>query len=214
MKKYFKPVLGGGLILLALGLLVFWEVSGRELVLMENVLVAREDIYPGTEVNPGMFRETGILSESMIDNGMTLAESYFLNNKISDQLILKNSQISRKYFSERKAAIKAGSGIYQIKPEWIFSMSSSIRKNDVADIYSLDGENKIGSFQVAFVKDEQGKEVVDEKTSKGNRKITDRTEGSGVALAVEIISTTEGYKKILDYIFSSEGKLIIVNREG
>ena len=214
MKKYFKPVLGSFLILMALGLLTFWEVTGREMVLMENILVAREDIYPGTVVNAGMFKETGILSENRIENGMTRPDASTLNGKVSEQIILKNSQISKEYFSERKSKIKEGSGIYQIKPEWIFSVSSSIRKNDMADVYSVDGQTKMGSFPVAFVKDGQGKEVVDEITIKGGMEIIERSGGSAVVSEVEIILTLEEYKKILDYILLNEGKLILVNRKG
>lgn len=211
MARFLKPILGMFLIIMAVGLLVFWEAEGRDAVMKEKVFVAEQDIFPGTKVNAGMFKEVGILSENMIRNSITLKEISGIDGKISNQIIPMNSQITKNFFSDSKAGINKGYGIYQIKPDWIFSVSSSLRKGDSIVVYDLDGKIRLGGFQVAFVKDEQGKEVVDEEITKGYKEILDREHGSEVVSEFEIISTLEQYRSIREYIFAEEGKLIIVN---
>lgn len=211
MARFLKPVLGVLLIIMAVGLLLFWEVEGRDAVMKEKILVAEQDIFPGTKVNARMFKEVGILSENMISNGITLKEISGIDGKISNQMIPMNGQISKTFFSDSKEGIDKGYGIYQIRPDWIFSVSSSLRKGDSIDVYVLDGKIRLGGFQVAFVKDEQGKEVIDEEIGKGYKEILDRENGSEVVSEFEIISTLEQYSSIREYIFAEEGKLIIVN---
>ena len=213
MVRFLKPVLGVLLITLAVGLLVLWEVEGRDAVMKEKVLVAEQDIFPGTKVNTGMFKEVGILRENMISNGITAREISVIDGKILNQIIPMNGQISKMFFSDSTTEISKGYGIYQIKPDWVFSVSSSLRKGDLIDVYTLDGKIKYGDFKVAFVKDEQGKEVIDEEIIKGYKEILDRDNGSEVVSEFEIISTLEQYSAIREYIFAEEGKLIIVNRK-
>ena len=213
MARLFKPIIGVLLIIMAIGLLIFWEVEGRDAMMMEKVLVAEQDILPGTKVNPGMFREVGILSENMIKSGMNINQVSSLNGKISNQIILMNSQISKRFFSDNNSEINKGYGVYLIKSDWIFSVSSSLRKGDMVDIYSFDGKTKLGIFRVAFVKDMQGKEVIDEKIPDGYKEILDRVNGSEVVNELEIISTLQNYSIVLEYVFANEGKLIVVNRK-
>ena len=213
MKKYLKPVLGTLLIIMAIGLIAFWEVEGRDAVMKEKVMVAEQDIFPGTKVNSGMFKEVGILTENMISNGITLNELPNIDGKVSNQLIPMNGQISKAFFSDSKAGISKGYGIYQIKPDWIFSVSSSLRKGDSIYVYTLDGKVELGDFKVAFVKDEQGKEVIDEEIGNGYMEILNRANGSEVVSGFEIISTLAQYNAIREYVFIEENKLIIVNRK-
>lgn len=213
MARFLKPVLGVLLIIMAIGLLVFWEVEGRDTVMKEKVLVAEQDIFPGTKVNTGMFKEIGILSENRISNGITLDQISAIDGKISNQMIPMNGQVTKAFFSDSMKGISKGYGIYQIKPDWIFSVSSSLRKGDWIDVYTVDGTLKYGDFKVAFVKDEQGKEVIDEEITPGAKEILDRQHGSEVVSEFEIISTLEQYSALREYIFSEEGKLIIINRK-
>lgn len=213
MKKYLKPVMGGMIIVLAIALLIFWEVDGRDAVLMERVLVAKQDIYPGTVIVEEMFKEVSIPGENMIGHGLSENELKKIEGKISNQLILKNSQISDRLFSDYKDKVEEGTGIFLIKSEWIFSVSSSIRKEDVADVYTWDGKTKLGSFPVAFVKDEEGIEVKDGEIGKASKKILEREGGSATVHELEIIAPLDKYAEIIEYVFSNEGKLIILNRE-
>lgn len=211
MRRLLKPVLGVFLIIMAIGLLGFWEVEGRDAVMKERVVVAGQDIFPGTKVNAGMFKEVGILSENMISNGITLNQLFSIDGKISNQMIPMNGQIAKVFFSDSKSNIGKGYGIYQIKPDWIFSVSSSLRKGDRVHVYTLDGKIELGDFKVAFVKDEQGNEVIDEDIGKGYREILNRDKGSEVVSGFEIISTLEQFNAIREYVFAEENKLIVVN---
>ncbi len=211
MKKFLKPVLGVLLIIMAVGLLGFWEVEGRDAVMKEKVLVAEQDIFPGTKVKAAMFKEVGILSENMIHNGITFNELSGVEGKIANQMIPENGQIAKAFFSDSEAGISKGYGLYQIKSDWVFSVSSSLRKGDSIQVYTVDGKMEFGNFKVAFVKDEQGKEVIDEEIGKGYIEILDRKNGSEVVSGFEIISTLEQFNAIREYVFAEENKLIIVN---
>lgn len=216
MKKYMKPISGVILILIVTGFIIFWETEGRDAVMLESVIVAKEDIPAGILIKASMFKEIGIIEENMISNGIKKSDILSLEGKVSKQIILKNTQISKKYFFDKKSLIKKGEGIFQLKEEWIFSISSSIRKNDIVDIYLCNEKIFLGSFVVAFVKDNQGAEVLDEietLTGADNSKILNRKNGSAVVKNIEIISTLEKYSKIIETMKTGEEQLIIVNRE-
>lgn len=213
MKKHIKTILGVLLIVIAITLMAFWEIAGREAVLMERVLVARQDISPGTVIGEELFMEVSIPGENRIAKGLEEGEVKKMEGRISNQLILKNSQVTERFFSEYNPKIEEGSGIFLIKSEWIFSVSSSIRKGDVADLYTLDGKTKLGSFHLVFVKDQEGKEVTDGEIGKASKEIIERQEGSASISDLEIMSTLDQYIEIIEYVFFNEGKLIISNRE-
>jgi hypothetical protein len=212
-----KTGIGILLIFMAIGFLAFWEVKGRDALLMEYVIVAREDILPGTEINRDMFMEVGFPRENIMAQNMKIHQVGELDGSLANQVILKNSQISPLYFKEKAAVMEEGKGIFQIKEQWIFSISSSIRKGDQADIYSMPGGERLGSFQVAFAKDSQGKEVVEEdengKTIR-EEEILDRESGSAGIAQIEIVATLEEYARILDQVFNNQSQLIVMNRRG
>lgn len=217
MKRYMKTGIGIVLIIMAIGFLAFWEVKGRDAFLMEYVVVAREDIMPGTEIKKEMFMEMGFPSENIMAQSMRIYQVDGLDGSLANQVILKNSQISPLYFKKKEAVMEEGNGIFQIKEQWIFSISSSIRKGDQADIYSMPGGERLGSFQVAFAKDSQGKEVVEEDENGQavqEKEILDRESGSAGITQIEIIATLEEYVRILDQVFNNQSQLIVMNRKG
>jgi len=58
--KRLRSILGILLIILSIAGLFLWEWKGREMILMEEVLVAKEEIQKGTRVNSSMFTAKGI----------------------------------------------------------------------------------------------------------------------------------------------------------
>lgn len=215
MRRYLRPLAGVILIAAAVAFIFFWEVEGRDALMNDKVAVAKETIFPGEIVSREMFREMAMKSDNRIEGGLTMQELTAIEGKYSTQLILGNSQISRKYFSTRKTNLQPGKGIFEIREEWIFSVSSSLRKGDQVEIYMQDGE-KLGVYPVAFVKDGQGKEVVDQNEQlklHEEKEILDRANGSGVIMQLEIIANMEEYGKILDFILHENGQIILVNRE-
>ena len=65
--KKLRSIVGILLILLSIAGLFFWEWKGREIILMEEVLVAKEEIQKGTVVSSSMFVEKGVMKEMLVE---------------------------------------------------------------------------------------------------------------------------------------------------
>ena len=61
--KRIRTVIGLFLIAAAISGFIYWELAGRESVLMDTFLVAKGTILPGTVVKATHFTEAGILTK-------------------------------------------------------------------------------------------------------------------------------------------------------
>ena len=85
--KRVRSILGILLILLSIAVLFLWEWKGREIILMQEVLVAREEIQKGTVVNSSMFQIKGVLKDNVLHEALTPEKSNLFQGKIAAQLI-------------------------------------------------------------------------------------------------------------------------------
>ena len=210
--KRIRMLIGVFLILGAIGGLIYWEVSGREVVLMDQLLVANETILPGTHITPDLFAIAGVMEENRIEGALepeTLSDLIGLTAK---QRISKNSQVAIDYFVKGDLYIHANESIFVIQPEWIAMRSSSLRRGDWIDIYGDNGQALLGTYRVAFVKDENEIEVTNQGNM-GQNSALDRTDSSSVISHVEIIGSLAGYQEILEKVGESTNKgLLLVQR--
>lgn len=211
-----KMIIGIFLILVSIAGLFSWELKGREAILMDQVLVAKVDIQKGQKVSDNLFLATGVTNENKVDGAMTPRDLGLLQGKVASQLIVKNNQISLKFFQEEYLSLKKNESIYVINSEWIAMRSSSLRRGDQIDIYGEDGRGLIGTFQVAFVKDEAEREVIDAGTKNGPVKRggpMDRTNSSSVIHHIEIIATMEQYQALVSSVVGDcATRLLIIQR--
>jgi len=211
-----KPIIGFLLILLSIGGLLFWELEGRKAILMEEIIVAKEDIQKGQKINNNMFTTMGIPTENILQGALTPKDIDTLQGKISAQLIVRHGQIVPKYFQKDNLFLHPNEAVFVLKAEWIAMRSSTLRRGDTVDIYGEDGRGLIGTFKVAFVKDEAEREVRDVGTAEqavDKGQLLDRTDSSSVISHIEIIATMEKYQEL---VYCTEGeaptKLLIVQR--
>lgn len=198
------------LIVIAVGGIIFWETIGREVIIYEEVVVAAKDIYQGDIIKKEM------LTTKAFQKGNTLKKSIkkeSMQNIIGQKSIYnipENAQITEDFFYCNDFYLKNNESIYVLKPEWIHSMSASIRRGDKVSLFTFDDLEKIGSFRVAFVKDSNDREV---KTveSEGDT-LLERTDGTAMIQYIEIICNINQYKNILEKI--EEKKLLIIPIEG
>ena len=66
-----KTIIGILLIVLSITGLFLWEWRGRETIMLEQVLVAKEQIKKGTEVTGSLFVKKGISKENMLSGALT-----------------------------------------------------------------------------------------------------------------------------------------------
>ncbi|MDF3002752.1 MAG: hypothetical protein K0Q48_2871 [Bacillota bacterium] len=201
--KRVKSIIGILLIILSLTSLFLWEWKGREMILLREVLVAKHKIEMGTLVDESMFEIRGVPKDNLIEGALKPEEASLLKGKVTAQLISQNSQISKAYFRENEFYLKEGEAIFVIEPGWIAMRSSSLRRGDTVHIYGSNGGGFIGSYRIAFVKDEAEREIRDVMLEGRNyieKEILERTDSNSIINHVEIITTLEEYEKLVAYV--------------
>ena len=212
-----KTTLGIVLILLAIAALLFWEVEGRNMLLMEEVLIADGDIKAGEIVGSGHFRSVQVPSGTLVDGALAPKDIDLFFGKEATVDIIKGSQLSQRYLRDPEAAPKPETSCFVIRNEWISMCTSSLRRGDVVHITSADGKNTIGRFPVAYVKDSDGREVVDSSSGiysfTGAGGESDRVNTSAPVHYVEIECELKDYRRILEYCAGKPGAPLMLIRE-
>jgi hypothetical protein len=235
-----KSIIGIILILTAVAGLAYWEIDGRERILTDQVLVARADIYPGQIGSSSLFETIGVTDEQKIKGVLEPSELESIIGQEIKQIIPAKAQISKAYFRTDQHFLKQGESIFVIRSEWISMVSSSIRKKDQIGIYTAKGDLKIGSYQVAFVKDSTVREVtnaykepdtlggaqaqssIGENSDQTNNTLIgnsyyieplERAEATSIVDHIEIITTLKGYQKILDITAGETPQKLLIVQE-
>lgn len=212
MLKHLRLVLGILLIVGAITGVAYWEMEGREAVQTERLLVAKETILPGTAIREDLFTVVGVFEENRIEGALTPEDLSSITGLKAKQRIVKNGQIVRAYFRGNDFRLSGEESIYVLHHEWISMRSSSLRRGDWIDIYDTTGIHPLGTYQVAFVKDENDVEVTNQSDA-GDNSPLDRLDASSVVDHIEIISDLDHYQTILQQaMYSTSGGLLLVQK--
>ncbi len=211
MKKS-RTVIGLLLIVFAAAGLIFWEVKGRDAVLMDTVIVASEVIPAGTVITRDMLSPAGIPGENRIKGSLDWESLPQIIGMAARQDIIKNGQVSREYLAEDGFYLRGGQSVFVIRPEWVAMRSSSIRRGDWIDIYENGQHEKIGTYRVAFVKDANEIEVTDGEGRKESDALS-RTISTSIISHVEIIADMKEYVNILDSVRDGSTGLLLVQKQ-
>ena len=214
-----KTALGLILILIAVTALLFWEAEGREMLLMETVLVAGEDIKEGETLSADSFRTVSAPSGTLVDGALTPADIAHINGKEANTGIVKGAQLSSRHLRDADEKPRPDTSFFLIRNEWIYMCTSSLRRGDDVLITSADGKSVIGVFPVAYVKDGDGREVVN--ASSGIYSFTgtgdgenERVNSSAPIHHVEIKCELSEYRRIIDFCAGKPGApLMLVRKE-
>ena len=209
----WKVIIGALLIILSIGGMVFWENYGRDRVLMTPVLTVSADIKEGSVVRAEDLMVMHIPKDDVISGSLTPADAESIIGCYAGMDLLVNQQLVRSYFNTRDMGIEKGKSIFSIPAAWIYSRSSALRAGDTVRIYSMPEQTYLGSFKLAFVKDNSEQEVV----GGSQRKVLDRQASSSAIANIEIICSLSDYFKIFETVAASfedelrtEGPLLIV----
>lgn len=208
-----KIFLGLLLMVSSLTAMVFWETRGRELLLYREVLVAEVEIKPGDQITSEMISSRALPRELLSPDALLPGQESQVVGEVAGQLILSGTPISNRYFTAIPVAIREEESVYVIPSEWISMRSSSLRKGDWISIYSQDGKTLIGSYQLAFVRDQAEREVVSLDGNK-DAPILERRDGSSLIHSLEIISSLAGYQRIQEAAAITGSALLIVQGGG
>jgi hypothetical protein len=215
----FKTVLGVVLVLLAVAALLFWEAEGREMLLMDSVLVASSDIKAGETIGPDHFRVVSVPSGTLVDSAVTHRDAKQIGGKEAAIDIVKGAQLSQRYLRDKDAKPKPDTSCFVIRNEWISMCTSSLRRGDEVLIISANGKEVLGRYPVAYVKDGDGREVTDASSGMysftGEAGVSDRVNTSAPIHHVEIECGLTDYRRILDFCGSQTtgAPLMLVRKE-
>jgi len=213
-----KTMLGIILVLIAVTALLFWEAEGREMLLMESVLVAGSDIKTGEKIEPGLLRVVSVPSGSLVDGALTPEDKYRLEGKVANTDIVTGAQLSERYLRNADEKPKPETSFFIIRNEWIYMCTSSLRRGDEVKITSADGKTVIGTYPVAFVKDGDGKEVTDSTSGMysftGSAGDSERVNSSAPIHHIEVRCELNEYRRILDYCAGRAGAPLMLVRKG
>ncbi len=223
-KGYGKQILGALLMVVAIGGLLFWELSGREAILMEEVLVAKEDIAKGSKILEKDLVAWKVLKGNKVSGGISPEQLDQIKGKELKLSLIKNQQISAKFFEKEEMELRENQSYFVIKEPWIEMRSSVLRRGDTVEIFGRtpqdiwgeitertpleqerqealepEGHNLIslGQYKIAFVKDSAEREVhTTDEMGVVKTQHGERLDSTSVIQHIEVICTLEEYLKI------------------
>lgn len=214
MTGKLKLAAGIFLIVLAAAAMVFWETSGRALVMNDDVVVTARQIEAGEVLKTEDLRVASVPRENLMEDCITPAN---IGDYIGQTLkygLNSNSQIAVNSFISGEKQISENMSIFRINASWIKNLSSSVRSGDRVRIYAYAAGTSaanLGSYYVAFVKDGAGREVV-EASGFSQPEILKRTTGVYVPETIEIAATLSDYTQLVSSI--ERGCSLIIMQEG
>jgi hypothetical protein len=217
-KAALKRLSGVLLIVLAIAMLAIWEAKGREVVLMDEVLVASEDIPASEIIVASMLTKVATPLNAKVSDVVYAKDKNKAVGRVSVAPIPKGAQISSKLLADGTADGEAEKSYFVLRSDWIYMCSSALRRGDEAELVSADGKRAFGVYKVAFVKDDENDEItrqVEDKAGFGGEGLNARAASGANIDHIEIITDLESYMRIKSYAEAAKGPaLIIVQRRG
>ena len=208
--KNIKLVIGVILIVLAITGFTFWESHGRDMLYETEVAVASGDIKQGELITEKNVEARGIGSDYVMSGAVKAERMADIMGKKAKQYIPKGGQISADFLTEENdIVLKDGESIYCISSDMIGMVSSSLRRGDRVHIYGGAGREDLGSYTVAFVKDDSDREVKNASELKNDTPLARESSNYSIS-SIEIVCTRDAYSKLSEYVSTSEKTLTIV----
>jgi len=211
--EIFRGLVGIILCLAAVAGIYYWEVYGRTEFTKKDIMVLKESVKPLTYITEDHLvvvkREvTTLIEDPVIDARKIMGQ-------VSKHYIPSNVQLSDVYFESPGLLPQEGEYIFQIPPDWIASVPSTLRRSDDAFIYPVKySKSKVDTgtiaetvhltpeqtvdadaikcLKIAFVKNQANQEV----QSIGK---TDRLDGTSSISTIEMIATLDDVKLLNSY---------------
>ncbi|MBR5741177.1 MAG: SAF domain-containing protein [Firmicutes bacterium] len=202
-----------GIILLVIVLIGFvaWETWGRDRYRTTEVIVAAEEIPAGTLLEPSLFLRANVETKSVMEGALRPEAIGRVAGMRAAVTIPKNAQIAESSLRDSDYYLADGEAVFVLKGEWISLRSSSLRRGDWIDLYSLAGAEtftKLGTYRVSFVKDANESEVKNTNDAEGAEydvsPVLSRTNSTAAVCSVEIIATAKEYAAILDAVWRAD----------
>ena len=208
--RSIKLVTGVVLIVAAITGFTFWESHGRDMLYETELAVASGDIKQGELITEKNVDARGIRSDYVMSGAVKAERMADIMGKKAKQYIPKGGQISADFLTdENDIVLKDGESVYCISSDMIGMVSSSLRRGDRVHIYGGAGKEDLGSYTVAFVKDDSDREVKNASELKNDTPLA-RESSNYTISSIEIVCTRDAYSRLSEYVDTSEKTLTIV----
>lgn len=208
--RSIKLVTGVILIVAAITGFTFWESHGRDMLYETELAVASGDIKHGELITEKNVEARGIGSDYVMSEAVKAERMADIMGKKAKQYIPKGGQISADFLTdENDIVLKDGESVYCISSDMIGMVSSSLRRGDRVHIYGGAGKEDLGSYTVAFVKDDSDREVKNASELKNDTPLA-RESSNYTVSSIEIVCTRDAYSRLSEYVDTSEKTLTIV----
>lgn len=208
--KNTKLIIGVVLMIAAISGFTFWESHGRDMLYETDLAVASSDIRQGELITDKNIEIRGIGREYVMSGAVKAERASDILGKKAKQYIPAGGQISADFLTdENDIVLKDGESIYCISEDMIGMVSSSLRRGDRVHIYGGAGKEDLGSYTVAFVKDNADREVKNASELKNDTPL-ERESSNYTISSIEIVCTRDAYAQLSDYVSASEKTLTIV----
>lgn len=212
--KNTKLIIGAVLMIAAITGFTLWESHGRDMLYETELAVASADIRKGELITDANVEIRGIGSDYVMSGAVKGERVGDIVGKKAKQYIPAGGQISQDFLTdENDIVLKDGESIYCIGEDMIGMVSSSLRRGDRVHIYGGAGKEDLGSYTVAFVKDNADREVKNAEELKNDTPLA-REESNYSISSIEIVCTRDAYAQLSDYVGDSEKTLTIVQEVG
>ncbi|MCR5481464.1 MAG: hypothetical protein K6F52_01525 [Clostridia bacterium] len=207
-----RIIIGALLIIIAVGGMIYWETAGRDKAVTAEVVAAACDIGEGDVITKEMLCTAKVLRENKISGACTEKGIPKLSGKIADCFIPKNAQISTAMLKKEESLLQKGKSPCRLSAEQILSMSSSIRQGDEVRIFRGSDMAELGTYTVAFAKDESNREITDAGRRQVRKNLLERTDSERVLDHIEIQASPQEYSMLLGEA-GAEGLIVIQKGE-
>ena len=232
-KQKVMSIVSVSLFVIAIGMFVWYEFGGgRSALNYSEILVLTEPAIQGQTINESMLQVSKV-DKDLIQEGY-ISSANQIEGLEAKHYIPANTPLISNYFADSDVVLNEGQYVAQIPKSWITSVPQSLRRGDNVVLYATQilsdsvtsksittneegemvvvekeaeqttGESKLVKLfetTVAYVKDSANAEVVTTSTE-------DRKNASSNIASVEIITTTEEFKKIEQQV--NAGSFLII----
>ena len=206
--KQWKALVGAMLMILAVGGMVVWESWGRDALFMTDVVVASRTIPAGQLLTADDLTVVGIPEEYIVDGAMAGSLLEDMVGLYTVNGLSPNQQLCKKDVASEHQLVKDQETAFVIPEEWIVMRSSSLRKGDEVSLYRLNDYSSLGTYTVAFVKDDKDQEIYSLEGI-NDQKLLSRTDSNYSVDHIEILAELESYKKIREAALLDGGLLVV-----
>jgi hypothetical protein len=206
-----KPILGVLILVLSAAGLYFWETCGREELLTEDVLTAACEISAGETIERSMLVSKAYLREN-VARGSLLAGEEALAVGLRAKVDVPCGMQLNKAVLAAPGEPEGDMSCFAIDVDALAHLSPSIRAGDMVEFYSEDVSERLGTYRVAYVRNDKGQPVT-ELDGKERSNFFKRGESTGEIAEIEIITDAEDYGRLVSYMREVGSFVVVQIRE-